>query len=137
MKINVTNSQKIESALEAVNGRAVAHTLRHRCQILDITRRAEKDLSQRGLPKKLWGGTRITFRPAGPGKAYARKGKFVVSTHVTIERGASAWFLVDCKRVEIWSDESECYQIAIDQAQLDAMQGAVFADFEVVTSLKN
>lgn len=106
MKINTNDTDKLAAALEAVNGRATAHTLAS-CDVWALAERAEKDLQSRGVSKKAMKGTRVTYTPAGPGKAYARKAHYVVSTLVTIERGASGWFLIGAERIESWATAPE------------------------------
>jgi hypothetical protein len=103
MKINLTSIEALAAALGAVNGRASTHTLTPG-GIEDLANRIEKDLQDRGVPKKALKGARVLYTPAGPGKAYARKARMVVSTRVQLERGASGWFLTGAERVEIWAD---------------------------------
>jgi hypothetical protein len=106
MKINLNNTEALAAALEAVNGRASAHTLAP-SDVEDLAGRIEKDLQGRGVPKNAVKGTRVTYTPAGPGKAYARKARSVVSTWIQIERGSSGWFLTGAERVDIWATSPE------------------------------
>lgn len=115
MKINVQSTDKIAAALESVNGRAAAHTMLS-CAVENLADRVESDLASRGVPKKLWRGVRVRFRPAGPGKAYSRKARHVVSTRVTLERGPSGWFMVACERSEPWADAPEKYVLTLTDA---------------------
>jgi hypothetical protein len=106
MKINKANTEALAAALEAVNGRASAHTLAP-FQVSALAERIEKDLQGRGVPKNALKGARVTYTPAGPGKAYARKARHVVSTRVQLERGASGWFLTGAERADIWATSPE------------------------------
>jgi hypothetical protein len=127
MKINVNDTKKISAALEAVNGRATAHTLTS-CDVWALAERAEKDLQSRGVSKKAMKGTRVTYTPAGPGKAYARKARYVVSTLVTIERGSSGWFLTEAERNEIWADSPERLVIHVTAEARQAIMARAFAN---------
>lgn len=129
MKINLTHIDKIQRALDAVNGRATAHTITQPLDIQALASRAEKSLCKMGLPKKMWPRVRVTFSPSGPGKAYMRRGRFIATTRVVIERGASGWFLTSCERRETWADAKEEYSIRVSAAAVSVMTKSVFADF--------
>lgn len=115
MKINVQSTDKIAAALESVNGRAAAHTMQAR-DVPALAARVEADLESRGVPKKDMRGVAVTYCPAGPGKAYSRKARYVISTAVTLERGPSGWFMVACHRAEPWSDAPEKYVLTLTDA---------------------
>lgn len=131
MKINIQNAAKIQTTLDGVNGKANAHTICDPAGIQAFASTVENDLKKRGLPKNLWQGIRATFSPSGPGAAYARRGRYIITTRITIERGAGAWFLVDCERRETWADARGEYRIRVNQDAIDAMRQNIFADFEV------
>lgn len=123
MKINVENTDTLTATLEQTNGRATAHTLAAG-DIAALARRVEKDLQGRGVPKKYLKGTSVTYSPSGPGKAYSRKYRHVISTRVQIERGSTCWFLTEAERIETWADSSERISIHITN---DA-RGAILAN---------
>lgn len=127
MKINLNNTEALATALAAVNGRATAHTLAS-FQVSALAERVEKDLLGRGVSKKALKGTRVTFTPAGPGKAYARKSRYVVSTLVIIERGASGWFLTGAERVEPWADSPERLVIHVTPEAREAIETRAFVN---------
>ena len=120
MRINIEHGDKITAALAAVNGRATAHVVAG-WQVYRLAARAERDLESRGVPIKARRGVRVTYVPAGPGRAYARKGRSVVSTRVTIERGSRTWFLVATERYDLWADARETYTIHATEAARDAI----------------
>lgn len=130
MKLNVNDTKKISAALEAVNGRAVAHTLVS-CDVWVLADRIEKDLQGRGVSKKAMKGTRVTYTQAGPGKAYARKSRSVVSTSVTIERGSSGWFLTGAERVDLFATSSERLVINVTAEARDAIAARAFRDIMI------
>ena len=125
MRINLNSTEALAAALETVNGRATAHTLAT-FQVSALADRIEKDLLGRGVPKKYLKGTRVTYSPAGPGKAYARKSRYVVSTSVQIERGASGWFLTSAERVEPWADSPERLTIHVTAEAREAITARAF-----------
>jgi hypothetical protein len=121
MKINIKNRDKIQAALDSVNGRAVSHVM-SASDVSDIAARADRKLSESGIPIKSRRGVRAQHVPAGPGKSYARKGRHVVTNNVVLERGASGWFLVSCERVEIWADASEKNRIILTDGLADMIR---------------
>jgi hypothetical protein len=127
MKVNVTNTEALTAALEAVNGRATAHTMAPG-QVLDLAERIEADLQGRGVPKKYLKGARVIYIPAGPGKAYARKSHHVVSTRVELERGASGWFLTGAERKEIWAESPERLLINVTAEARAAIRARAFVN---------
>lgn len=127
MRINITKLDALRAALEAVNGRATAHTLAS-CAVCALADQVEKDLLGRGVPKKALKGTRVTYSPAGPGKAYARKSRYVVSTWIEIERGASGWFLTEAERNEIWADAPERLVIHVTAEAREAITARAFVN---------
>lgn len=127
MRVNVTNTEALTAALEAVNGRATAHTMAPG-QVLDLAERIEEDLQNRGVPKKHLKGARVIYTPAGPGKAYARKSRHVVSTQIQMERGASGWFLTNAERKEIWAESPERLLIHVTAEARAAITARAFVN---------
>lgn len=125
MRINVSDRDKLAAALEEVNGRAAAHVMEW-YNVQRLAARVESDLESRGVPKKSRRGVRISYRPAGPGKAYARKARHVVSTAVALERGASEWFMVACARAELWADSPERYVLTLPEEAREAIIAHAF-----------
>lgn len=122
MRINISARDAIAAALEEVNGRAKSHVLES-WHVESLSERAESDLESRGVPKKSRQGVRVTYSPAGPGKAYSRKARSVIGTSVTLERGAAAWFLIACSKVDTWATASETYVLTLP----DETRAAVIA----------
>ena len=119
MKINIYNTDKVRDALAEVNGRAKAHTITSWVEVQDVAEAAERRLS--GLSKAQQVGARVHYVPAGPGKAYARKGRYVVTTQVELERFPSGWFLVGVNRSYIWAEHKEVLNIMVDESQRQAL----------------
>jgi hypothetical protein len=114
MRINVSARDKLAAALESVNGRATAHVM-SASDVESLARRVESDLESRGVPKKARRGVRVSYRPEGPGKAYARKGRYVATTLVSLERGPSGWFMVACDRADMWADSTARYILTMPE----------------------
>ena len=134
MKINihnVKNVQKIVDYLAKINGKAIAHTITNEIDIEIVADRAEKDMATRGLAKKHRVGASVTYTPSGPGKAYSRKGRYIITTTIELKRYASGWFLTGAHRAEIYADANERYAIHVDEKQMAIMQAHVFSKFLV------
>jgi hypothetical protein len=119
MRINIKNQDKIRALLDEVNGRAQAHTVQW-AQAFFVANDAEKKLENSGVAEKDRKGVTVVYEPAGPGKAYARKGRCVATTQITLERGAACWFITGAMKVEKWADSPERFDLRIseDQAQI-------------------
>ena len=103
MKLNINNELELADHLAKVNGRATAHTMTAG-DVEQVARMVERDLINRGARKKDMPGTVVHYRPPGPGKAYARKARYFTTTEITLQRGASAWFLTRAQKADHWSD---------------------------------
>jgi len=103
MKINVSNTAKIQTALDAFNGRATAHTA-DAAEVAAAAEKAEAALAgvklrnRRGAVVNALSGQRLS-------NAYARKGYRVIRTAYTLQRFASGWFLVDLMTVKCYPTE--------------------------------
>jgi hypothetical protein len=90
MKINITNIEKVNSAIEEAEGKATSRTI----SVTDINELVvdiEKRLSNI-LNKKDWSG--LTFYCDNNAQSFPAAYKFSPeSTHVILERGASSWFI--------------------------------------------
>lgn len=95
MKINVTSTDKLAAAITEAEGqsrvRLIAPT-----DVQRAVARIEKRLVDL-LPKKVWSGLRFEVNPAGESVANAYKG-VPMSTHVTVERFPSGWFVTQIRR---------------------------------------
>ena len=116
IKIADKNIVKIHEALEAVNGKATAHTFWHFRQIEKLVDEAEKQLDGFGLPKKLQVGAKVKFwsGDAVP-NAYKWERK---ATLVEIERRSSGWFLNEISADGIYQQPPKpLYMLTADQDQ--------------------
>ncbi|KAA0677636.1 hypothetical protein [Roseomonas genomospecies 6] len=96
IKITAENADALEAALKAGQGRAQVNTFSVE-RLVRVAEKAEEELADL-LPKAERKGARFVRRDAGPAaNAYSYKQG---ATKVTIERGSSAWYLLDIERVE-------------------------------------
>ena len=129
--IYLTKHADIEAALAEANGKATAHTLTHRADLYMLTRRAETRLKGSGVPKKDWRGIRVVYRPGGPGKSYARKARYFITTRVVLEYRASGWALVLAERAETWADAKEIFTIRVTEAILNCIRDNACEGYEL------
>ena len=102
ININDKNTEKINAALLAVNGRANSHTITRARQIRDIADAANDYLSNLGLSKACMVGAKVSFTSGGDvPNAYKWQRKV---THVHLERRKSGWFLNSIEVIEIWGN---------------------------------
>lgn len=98
MRINITNRDKIEEALDLANGKATTRTVEF--DELDlIAEQIENSLLDKGLCKTLWTGLKFSVQPKieHVAKAYWRSGTPMI-TEIVLERGVNSWFLADAGR---------------------------------------
>lgn len=103
MKIKITkeNHDKIQAALDAVNGKSWEHVYRFAREIIELTDAAEKKVIALVGSKKNAVGAIYT---ATSGAAVANRYNYSrIGTTVKIERGATGWFLVDVNRATLYN----------------------------------
>lgn len=112
----------LDEHLNEVNGRARTHTLRA-SSLIALAAHVERTLVNAGVTAKNRIGTRVSFRPAGPGSAYARRGYFVMTTAVGMRRVRDGWRLISADKVEIWATNAESLRIEIsERAEADILR---------------
>ena len=120
MKIKVSDQEKVEAALLVVNGRASEHVLAL-YEIERLARDTEADLIARGILKKNLPGATVAYTPEGPGKAYSKKARTVISTSVTLTRGPKEWAVTQISRADVWATASEVRRITVSEDAKAAM----------------
>ena len=99
MRINIKNHDKIRDALASVNGTATAHTFTSASDIALGLAMAETELKSLALARAQWKGAQITIHSQGPtASAYKYA---AIGTAVELERGASGWFMVGARRIDL------------------------------------
>lgn len=130
MRINIDtkNSAKINAELEKLNGKAESFTITTTDEVVKIAAKAEKQLE--ALPKAMRKGAVVYFTPAGP---TARSYKYAVkTTKLSMQRGASGWFLTGISTVHVSPTRSEHMMIKISKAQAEEIQRRAIETFTVV-----
>jgi hypothetical protein len=100
IKITIENKDKIEDALKMVNGKSYAHSYTSFNEMLGVVEEANKRTSSLGLKKSVLKGCQFI---STSGKETAKSYKYSrLATKVTIERGASEWFLVAIAKTTVY-----------------------------------
>ena len=123
MRIKITDTAAIDAALAAANGRAHTHTYTSAAQLAALADRAEARLSDLGVAKAKRKGARVTAR-SGDRLPNAYKYR-VTRTSVTLERGASDWFVTRVETREHFVSEGSGMALVLTADQ-DAAAVAVF-----------
>jgi hypothetical protein len=127
IKIDTANNEALNAALDKINGKATSFTITCTRELIDIATRAEKKLE--ALPKAMRKGAVVRYRPAGPSaNAYKYAAK---STRITIERGASGWFLTGVESAEVQPKRPESFVIAITDDQAEEIKSRAIAPFSI------
>jgi len=122
INISDKNTEKINAALLAVNGRANSHTITSARQIRDIADAANDCLRDLGLSKARMVGAKVAFTSGGDvPNAYRRKRKV---TRVHLERRKSGWFLNAIEAIEIWGNAPKtAYRLTCEQDRIACASG--------------
>jgi len=115
MRINLKDTDAVRAALAAVNGKAERHAYTLPSEIAAVADDAERQLARLDVPKAARKGARYVSQSSGNlPKAYKYK---ATGTVVTLERGASAWFLVDVAACDIWPGKAPIYRLTLTPDQ--------------------
>ena len=116
MKITIDekNAEKIQAALDDVNGKATEHVFLA-ADIDALAESAEKKLADLSLPQSSRSGaivSAISGRPVA--KSYRHKR---IANHVTLIRGSKKWALVDVSQMELWPNQGGVFSVLISPEQ--------------------
>lgn len=114
-RINITaeNTDALEAALKAGQGRAQVNTF-DAARLIRVAEYAEGQLADL-LPKAERKGARFVRRDAGPSANAYRNTQG--ATRVVIERGSSAWYLIDIERVQVYPRQSGVSELSLTREQ--------------------
>lgn len=114
ISINIKNTEKINGALFAMNGKANIHTITRAWEIRNIADSANDYLADLGLSKSKMVGAKVSYTSGGDvPSAYKWQRKV---THVELERRKSGWFLNNIEVIDIWgSATNPSYLLTRDQ----------------------
>ena len=129
--IMLDDASKIEELLGKANGRAAAHAITDADEIESIARRVEQMLDDTGISQKARVGTRVSYIPGGPGKSYAKRGRHVITTHITLVRRTGGWRLVSAARAEIYADKKRTLDVVVTPEAAADIKRIAMADFTV------
>lgn len=115
MKINISDKEAVRAALAAVNGRAMAHAYTLPSEIAAVADYAEGTLARLAVPKAARKGARYLSQS---GSKLPNSYKYAATgTTVTLERGATAWFLVDVTACDIRPGAAPFYRLTLTPDQ--------------------
>lgn len=119
-----------EAKLQAVNGRAMTYTL-DASTVRWFALKVETRLTEGGVTRRNLVGTVVTYTPGGPGSAYARKGRVITTTSVTLRYVTDGWRLVAAEKASQWSDSNELLHIRVSEAARADMLRQTLEDITV------
>lgn len=131
IQINEKNRDKINDVLSETAGNAYAHTISVYYELEELVQRAEQKLDASGLLVKDRRSARLTFSPAGPGSAYAKKARNITTTRVIIERGANGWLLKSVERIEKPSYQKEGWDMEITAEQAGIITAHAMSHYSI------
>lgn len=129
----VCNIDKLTKALDAVNGKAHAHTADWD-DVIQAAIDAEKNLDALNILKRDRKGARFVYVSGDPvSNAYSNKAWWRVATIVVLERGSQAgtWFVTEIARTEIDS-RGGSYTTYLTPEQADIAIDRFRQQFEVI-----
>ena len=129
MKIKITEANRvaINALLDKINGKSYSHTAFHK-HIFDLAESSELQLDKFDIAKKDRSGATASGMSGG-NVPTAYKYSRIVNSY-KIERGASDWFLIDIKRVDIHGNASKS-RLSLTPAQRDIAISKFTAQFSV------
>lgn len=127
IKICSANRAKIYAAIIAVNGKPLAHTADY-SEIEELAIDMQNRLTDLSIIKKFQIGATASGMSGGNVPSAYKYSRIVNSFQ--IERGASDWFLVNIKRVEIYGNASKS-RLSLTLAQRDIAIAKFTAQFSV------
>lgn len=119
IKLTDANAEKIEAALDAVNGKASKHAITSYARVAAIAELFEIDLAERGVAKSRQRGAIFEYAPDGKDlpKAYRNS---AITTKLVIERRPTGCFLIGVERDRLYpgSSGTDVTHITEEQAEL-------------------
>ena len=120
MKISLNNEAAIEAALRAVNGTATKHVFREASDVRAEAAEVEAYLRRYGVRKSDWRGVLATVES---GDRLPNSYKYAArSTLITLERGASVWYLTGADASEHRGGEKPFISIRVPVQALEAAE---------------
>ena len=132
MKININKTVAAVPAaiLAAHGGKSLSHTATA-TEVINAVDTAVRYLGDMGIPKNAQAGCRFVFTSGGPKMPNAYKYSRIV-TRYTIERGSSAWFLVDVAADSLYPNQHGGFQCLLTEAAFNIAAWAFKVKFSVI-----
>ncbi|MBB5046856.1 hypothetical protein HNR60_001605 [Rhodopseudomonas rhenobacensis] len=103
IRIDNDNTAALQAALDAVNGKASAFTLRYASTLVHIAARATARLDRLAVPTAERAGTVVSYRTAGPSAKSYNGGRSAIGTAVELTAGAGGqWYVTSVQRAEVY-----------------------------------
>ena len=118
------NADAIIEALAKVNGKSSSFCVTTWSAVVNVAKDAETALS--AIPAKDRVGTIVSYRVAGPSKAYKYKAN---ATCIRLERTSGGWYLRDVMMSSVYPREATLFTVTITNATRDAIVKAALAPF--------
>ena len=116
IKVCITNKDKIETELKAVNGRAESFTFTDYSEVQHIALFAEYKFQRTNVPKHMRKGATVSADSGGYKLPRSYKYKRKV-THITLYRGKDDWFIVGISAAFLYPNESMNSTLYMTQRQ--------------------
>ena len=129
IKICSDNRAKIYAAIIAINGKPLAHTADY-SDIDELSIAMQKQLTDLSIAKKDQIGATASGMSGGNVSSAYKYSRIVNSYQ--LQRGASDWFLIDVKRIEIHGNASKS-RLSLTPDQRDIAIAKFTAQFSVQT----
>lgn len=131
IKVTAANSDRINSAIESIEGRATARTVDFGAVLAAIDA-AESHPLLAGVPKKQWVGTKADFQF---GETFPNAYKWTpYGTCVAIERRASGWFFTGAARCPVPSKDE--LNLSVHQSLADEYMRRVRGTFRILPDME-
>lgn len=121
----------IQTALGDVNGKATSFTITSSSAVVSVAKRAEKYLSDYGVPASDRGGATVTYRPEGPSANSYKYG--AASTQIKMRRKSGSspiWYLDEVSRVDVYPKNGEKFCVTISDSSARNLVKRTLAAFD-------
>lgn len=119
MKIRITDTDKLQAAIDAVAGKAAAF-IAGAADLHHASRRAEDVLEAKGLPVAQRNGAGLIHTPAGPDTSGYKYG--AISIRTTMIRTSSGWWITGIERCKVYSKSRQKLNVRVTTAQADEIR---------------
>jgi len=126
-------ADRIQDALDSVNGRAAAFAVIEPHLVYRVSRDAEARLDEYLVPIAERTGAMATFVPSGP--QAAAYGHSAISTRITLTRRGRGWHLTSVERVKIWPRNPPRFIVSVKAKAIDAACARIRTNLRVIEAV--